>query len=326
MKAILLNKPGYPEALYLKETRKPIPKNGEILVKVHSAGLNPVDYKIAAAGHPSWIYPFVLGLDVSGIIEEIGEDVTQWKIGDKVFYHGDLSKQGGFAEYAVTTAHTASKLPEALSFVEAAALPCAGLTAYQALYRKINIQNMKSILVHGGAGGVGGFAIQLAKLNGLQVITTCSKSNNDWVKKLGADYALDYKNENINERINEITNGRGVDVVLNTISGESAYMDIENLAFNGHLICIIDLPDISQINIWEKAFSVHTVALGGAHGSGDFIAQKDLAQMAEELGTLVAERKINPMVEQVISLEDIPAFLKKLSERHVKGKIVAKLI
>lgn len=326
MKAIVLDKPGSPDKLYLKEILKPLPKKGEILVKVHSVGLNPVDYKIAATGHPNWNYPFVLGLDVAGVIESLGQEVADLKIGDKVFYHGDLSKQGGFAEYAVTAAHSAAKLPEGLSYEEAAALPCAGLTAYQALYRKINIKNMKSIIVHGGAGGVGGFAIQLAKLEGLQVITTCSKSNNEWVKKLGADYTIDYKNENIKERIKEITMGRGVDVILNTISEESAFSDIENLAFNGHLICIIGLPDITQINTWEKAISVHTLALGGAHGSGDVIAQRDLAQMAKEFGKLVSEKKINPMVEQLISLEEIPSFLNKLSERHVKGKIVAKIL
>ncbi len=325
MKAIVLDKPGTPETLYLKEINKPVPKKGEILVKVHSAGLNPVDYQMAETGHPDWTYPFVLGLDVAGEIEDIGEGVSGWKAGDKVFYHGDLTKQGGFAEFAATTSHTAAKLPEGMSYDDAAAFPCAGLTAYQSLHRKINTKSMKSILIHGGAGGLGGYAIQLARLEGLQVITTCSKHNNEWVKKLGADFTIDYNYENIAERIKEITNGRGVDTVINTLSGESAAKDIKNLAFNGHLICIEGFPDMDKAYFMEKALSVHTVMLGGAHSSGDIDAQKDLAQMLQEFAKLVCEKKINTMIQQTISLEQIPAALERLSGRHVRGKIIAKI-
>ena len=134
----------------------PVPRDNEILVRVHAAGLNPVDYKVAASGHPAWTYPFTLGLDVAGTVVETGKSVTHLSPGDRVFYHGDFSKPGGFAEYAVTTAHTVSKIPGCITFSEAAALPCSGLTAYQALYRKIDMSGMESILIHGGAGGVGG--------------------------------------------------------------------------------------------------------------------------------------------------------------------------
>lgn len=325
MKAIVLDRPGSPDILRLTEVEMPAPKKGEIRVQVHAVGLNPVDYKVAAVGHSKWQYPFILGLDVAGVVDAVGEKVVEWKEGDLVYYHGDLSKPGGFAEYSITTAHTAAPLPPGLSFEKAAALPCAGLTAYQALYRKINIGTMKSILIHGGAGGVGGFAIQLAALHDIDILTTCSKSNFEWVEKLGANFAIDYNNENISQKVKEITSGRGVNVVLNTISAETAAHDIENLAYNGHLICIAGLPNMSHVNAWEKALSVHNIALGGAHTSGDLTAQKDLARMGEEFGSLASEKKINPMLEEIISFEAIPVALKRLSERHVRGKIVAKL-
>jgi NADPH:quinone reductase len=325
MKAIVLDGPGSPEVLHLAEAEKPVPKRGEIRIQVHSVGLNPVDYKIAAVGHPNWQYPFILGLDVAGVVDAVGEKAEKWKEGDLVYYHGDLSKPGGFAEYAITTAHTAAPLPPGLSFEKAAALPCAGLTAYQALFRKVNINTINSVLIHGGAGGVGGFAIQLAALHDIDIITTCSQSNFEWVEKLGAKFIIDYNNENISERISEITKGRGVDVIINTISAESANRDIDNLSYNGHLICVADLPDMSCINFHKRSISIHTIALGGAHTSGDIIAQRDLSKMGEEFGSLASEKKINPMLEEVISLQDIPWALQKLSERHVRGKIVVKL-
>jgi NADPH:quinone reductase len=131
MKAMVLDRLGEPETLRVMDLPKPEPGPGEIRVRVQAVGLNPADYKLAADGHPDWNYPFVLGLDVAGIVDALGEGVTEWSIGDRVFYHGDLSKPGGYAEYAITTSHTSARIPEGVSFTEAAALPCAGMTAYQ---------------------------------------------------------------------------------------------------------------------------------------------------------------------------------------------------
>lgn len=325
MKAVAVSDSDQREIL-IEDMNIPVPRDNEILVRVHAAGLNPVDYKVAASGHPAWTYPFTLGLDVAGTVVETGKFVTHLSPGDRVFYHGDLSKPGGFAEYAVTTAHTVSKIPGGITFSEAAALPCSGLTAYQALYRKIDMSGMESILIHGGAGGVGGFAIQLAKRAGLMVITTCSPENNDWVAKLGADFAIDYKNEDVTLRVMEITDGQGVNAILNTLGAESAQEDILRLSYNGHLICIADLPDLSKVNLWSRAMSVHTIALGGAHGSGNYAQQRDLANMATELIILVSIGGILPMIESRISLEEIPEAFRRLATRHARGKIVAEII
>lgn len=324
MKALVLDKPGQPNTLYMTDLPQPVPGEGEVRVRVEAVSLNPVDYKLARAGHPAWSYPFVLGLDVAGTIDAVGTGVDSWQVGDRVFYHGNLARPGGFAEYTVTVAHVMAKIPPEVSFVDAAAIPCAGLTAYQALFRKLHLQAEQTILVQGGAGGVGGFAVQLATHIGATVITTASQHNFDNVKQLGAIHAIDYRQEDVKQRVLEITNGRGVDAILDTVSSASATMGAELLAFGGGLACIAGMPDFSKVS-FDKAISIHAIMLGGVYFSGDQTAQQDLARMAEEMIALVAEKKIDPLVSQVITLDEIPTGLTQLAGRHVHGKIVAEV-
>src|SRR5690554_4569335 len=277
MFALVLNKPGAPHTLALSELPMPAPAEGEIRVRVHAAGLNPVDYKVAANGHRAWVYPFVLGLDVAGTVDEVGAGVTGWAIGDRVVYHGDLTKLGGFAEYSITTAHTVAAIPDGISFVDAAAFPCAGLTAYQAIQRKMNmhLHSGQSILVHGGAGGVGGYAIQLARIYGAsQIITTASAANFDFVRGLGATDCIDYNHEDVEQRVMDITNGHGVDLILNTINRATAQKDMSLLIFGGQLTCIAGAPEVvADFQPGNKTFTLHKTALGGAHGSGNVQAE-----------------------------------------------------
>lgn len=209
MKALCLDKPGPIESLYLTDREEPTPKSDEIRVQVRAVGLNPVDYKIARTGHPAWQFPFILGLDVAGIIDSVGENVRELSPGQRVVYHGDLSKPGGFAQYAATNARAVSVIPEQLSFTDAAALPCAGYTAFQAIHKKLKVVSGKTILIHGGAGGVGGFALQLSRLANLKVFTTCSRRNFEYVMSLGADQAIDYNTEDVAAQIKAATGGRG---------------------------------------------------------------------------------------------------------------------
>lgn len=329
MKALVLERPGAFENLHIADIPRPEPGPGEVRVRVVAAGLNPVDYKLMSGGHPAWQYPFVLGLDVAGIVDALGPGVVQWEVGDEVFYHGDLRRPGGFAEYTVAPAHSMARIPENTSPVESAvdmaALPCAGLTAYQAIYRKLRLRAGQTILVQAGAGGVGGFAVQLASVSGATVITTASPANFDYVRQLGADCILDYHTENVLERVMEITGGRGVDAVIDVLGRHTATAGLDMLAFGGQLVCVEALPDFSHWHMFNKALSVHEIALGDAHAHGDRAAQEDLADMASELAALVAEGRINPMVSEVISLEAIPDALRRLSGRHVRGKIVARV-
>lgn len=325
MKALVLERPGKPDTLHTADIPQPKPDDGEVRVKVHAVGLNPVDYKLAASGHPEWEYPFILGLDVAGVVDAVGSDVTEWEVGDPVYYHGDASKPGGYGQYAIAPAHMLNWLPDGLSFAQAAALPCAGFTAYQALNRKLRVQSGKTLLVHGGAGGVGGFAVQLARAAGVKVIATCSRHNFNFVKDLGADEVIDYKQEDVAGRVLTLTNDRGVDYVLDTVGSANATASLDMLAYGGELVCVAGFPDLGDYEHFSKAISVHEVALGRVYSSEDRIAQDDLARVGREFGTMVSKGTIRPMLEETIQLEDIPDALVRLSMRHVRGKIVAQV-
>ncbi|MDQ0200345.1 zinc-binding dehydrogenase [Neobacillus ginsengisoli] len=325
MKALLLHDKGQWKEMKVEDVQTPKPGNEELLVEVHAVGLNPVDYKTATGGNPNWSYPHILGLDVTGVVAETGEGVTQWKKGDRVVYHGNLTKKGGFAEYTVATAHTVSRIPDRVTFEDAAAIPTAGYTAYQSLFRKLPFRQVETILIHGGAGGVGGFGIQLAKYAGKTVISTASSHNHDYVKSLGADYVIDYREEDVIAKVMEITNGRGVDTVVDAVSRQSATDSLNMLAFMGHIVFIAGAPDFTIIKPFTKSVSYHEIALGAAHQSGDVKAEKDLALIGDEMLALVAQGKVSSMLKEVITLDEIPEALIRLSERHVKGKIVAKI-
>ncbi|MTH54764.1 zinc-binding dehydrogenase [Bacillus mangrovi] len=322
MKALLLEEKGQWKEMKAGQIEAPVPQKGEILIKVHASGLNPVDYKTAANGNPAWTYPHVPGLDAAGTVEGLGEGVSGIEIGDRVVYHGDMTKGGSFAEYDTTPAHMVSIIPEGVTFEDAAALPTAGYTAYEALFRKMPIHTFKTILIQGGAGGVGGFAIQLAKQAGLEVFTTASAENHDYVKSLGADHAIDYRSENVTEKVLELTGGRGVDAVLDTVSRQTATEALDYIAYRGQLAHIAGAPDTSTIKPFTKVISFHEIALGAIH-KADYESQKDLAAMGDEMLQLLKDGKIQSLLAEKISLEEIPDALVRLSERHVKGKIVA---
>lgn len=325
MQALLLDEPGPATSLYVGTVPDPHPATGEVRVKVYAAGLNPVDYKLASRGVGRWTYPHILGLDVAGVIDALGAGVTQWQVGDAVYYHGDLSKPGGFAEWAIAPAHAISPLPPSLSFTEAAALPCAGFTAYQSLHHKLHVQRGQTILVQAGAGGVGGFAVQLAAIAGLRVIATCSAGNFGWVHQLGAAEVIDYQTQDVSAVVGELTDGRGVDAIVDTVSSDTATVGLGMLAFGGGIACVAALPDLSQFQSFGRALSVHDIALGGAHLSGDRTAQAQLAQIGRDFGQLVSDRAVIPMLESVISLDEIPQALSRLARCHGRGKIVAQI-
>ncbi|MCQ4637426.1 zinc-binding dehydrogenase [Anaerovorax odorimutans] len=326
MKAIVLTQTGHLDNLkYTEERQIPQPGDNEIRVRVMAVGLNPVDYKLAEGwGDVQWEQPPVLGLDVAGIVDALGSRVTGFAPGERVFYHGSLAEcSGGFAEYACTTAHTVSRLPQEIDFESAAALPCSGFTAYQAVIEKLKLDSSKTILIHGGAGGVGGYGVQLAKLKGARVFSTCSARNDQYVKSLGADEIIHYRDEDIGQRVLELTDGRGVDYVVNTVDSETATKDIDLLAFSGELVAVVELPDFSRLRFYEKGMSIHEVALGGAHINGDLRAQKKLAEIGERYTRLLLESKIKLPAIRRIRLEEIPEGLAELKTRHVSGKIVA---
>ncbi|MCM3618106.1 zinc-binding dehydrogenase [Sutcliffiella horikoshii] len=325
MKAWLLKEAGSLENMEWGEIEDPKEGKGELLVKVRAVALNPVDYKVALNGNPAWDYPHIVGVDLAGEVISVGEGVADFNAGDRVAVHTSLAKKGAFAELAVVDARAAGHIPDKVSFEDAASILCAGMTAFEAVVQKLNATHKKNILVHAGAGGVGGFAIQLAKMQGLKVFTTASASNHDWVKKLGADVAIDYKEENVSERIMEETNGRGADLIFNTVGREVATEDLDRLAFSGQLAYIAGAPDLSGVKPFTLSPSIHEVALGAAHLSGEERAVKNLAFMAEELMGMLQEGRLESLVTKVLPREELVKGLEELQGRHVKGKIIVKM-
>lgn len=299
---------------------QPTPGPKEVLVKVHAVGLNPVDVKLVAGGNVSWAYPHTLGLDVAGEVSAVGAEVTRFEVGQRVCGHGNLAENGAFAEYVVEPELALAEIPDALSFESAAACLCAGLTAYQAVYRKLNLNNVDTVLVHAGAGGVGSMAIQLLHQAHKRVFTTVSKRKQASVLPLKPEAVIDYRNENVDARINELTNGIGVDAVINTIGHPE--VDLPRLAYNGQLVCVLDTPKTVPNAL---ALSISNLDLGGAHRSGDERQVADLGRMTEALLGLVAAGKVDPMISKVLPGTELVDGLQQLAADQVVGKLVVKL-
>jgi NADPH2:quinone reductase len=322
MKAFLLDKPGEPETLRLADIAIPEPGAGEVRVKVEATALNPVDYKIAANGAAS--YPHILGLDVAGTIDAVGAGVSGWKKGERVYYHGNLRKPGGYAEFALSDADALAKIPDSVSSAHAAALITAGFTAYQAIHLRAPLKKGQTVLIHGGSGGVGGFAIQLAKRLGLNIIATSSPKNADYVRSLGAHHVIDYRGD-VGAEVAKISK-RGVDLALDSVGSESATKSFRMLAFSGHLVVTPQLPDFAVWKPFEKAAGVHEIALGAAHFSGDRVAVQALGEIAKIMIGMLERKEIDPLIGETVSFSDIPSALGRLKRREVPtGKVVAVL-
>ena len=325
MKAVLLDKPGPPSSLRIGELANPVPAANEVLVKIQAASLNPVDYKVAAAGSDLWSYPHVLGVDAAGVIEAVGSGVQDWEPGDRVFYLTNWRRLGSYAEFNVAPSHTIARLPASVSYVDGAAIPCAGLTAYNVVHRRLHCKPGNLVLVHSGSGAVGSFAIQLAKRLGATVVTTCSTANADYVRSLGADEVIDYRTD-VFKRAQEIAGPRLFDGIVDTIGSRNAVDNLRLLAPEGGVAFIAGIPDLSSVSDLPYSIAIHDIGLGGGLVAPQFRhQQEDLAKMATEMIALVEKREIRSLVSQVISLKQVPQSLATLANGHVRGKIVAEV-
>lgn len=325
MRALLLDRPGGPESLRLGEAAPPVAGAAEVVIAVEACGLNPVDSSTLATGHPDWTYPHVPGIDVVGRVHQLGEGVAHLRVGERVAVHADLRRGGGLAEFAAVDARAVARVPEGLDALEAAALPCAGLTALQAVARRLDVEPGDTVLVTGGSGGVGGFAIQLAVLAGARVIATASGPHHDAVRELGAHDVIDYRDQDVIARVLDLTGGRGVDAVVDTVGGESATANLGLLAFGGGIACVAGRADLAAIPEFTVAPSVHEIALGAAHAADDERAIAWLAEGLELLMDLVVADELDPLLTQVVELGDVPAALATIARRHTRGKVVATL-
>jgi len=307
--------------LQLLDVAIPEPQADELQVKVQAVGLNPVDYKIIDSGVSAWQYPHIIGIDVAGEVSAVGPNVTGFKRGDRVFYHSDLRRNGALAAYNVTLAASVAKLPDALSDVQGAAILCANLTAYQALMRKVNLTNAQTILIHAGGGAVGLAALQLAKQLGLRTITTVSARKRALVEKVGADTIIDYHQEDVTAAVLKATEGRGVDVSLNTIGGAELAADTDRMAYNGQIVAIGDgMPP--HFDFDDRALALIRSGLGGVYRSNDPVQIHDLAVMAQAVAELVIADKLDPFIGDVQPFDQVPAALQTIKNGRNVGKLV----
>lgn len=303
------------------ERPQPQPGPGQVLIKVYAVGLNPVDVKLVTSGNDAWQFPHTLGLDVAGVVMSVGAGVTRFTIGQRVCGHGNLAQDGAFADCVVEPELALAEIPESISFETAAACLCAGLTAYQAVYRKLNLANVETVLVHAGAGGVGSMAIQLLHQAHKTVFTTVSARKQASVLPLKPAAMIDYRNEDVDARIQSLTNGSGVDAVINTIGHPEA--DLPRLAYNGQLVCVLDTPQ--QYSNFQ-ALTIADLDLGGAHRSGDIRQVADLGRMTATLLALVAQQQVDPMVSQVLPRTELVSGLQQLADDRVVGKLVVTMV
>ena len=324
MKALLLTEAGTDFKLRLSEVATPEPGPGEVRLRVRASSLNPVDYKFARSG-TGLSLPHVLGIDAAGEIDALGPGVTGWAIGERVMALCNLYRWGGFAEHVVVDLQVLSRLPDNLSFEQAATLPCAGLTAWQALLQKFILRPGQTVLITAAGGGVGGFAVQLAKqVPGVRVLATSSRSAAR-VSSLGADAVVDYRQVNVVDAVMDLTQGRGVDAIIDLVSAESATQLIPLLRHNGHIVCVVGRPSDATLPPWGKAISIHDVALGFAYQYGDASDLASIAKAGETLAAWVADGLIKPQIQEVIALESVPTTLRLLGQGSTQGKVVVRL-
>ncbi|MFB2981785.1 zinc-dependent alcohol dehydrogenase family protein [Microseira sp. BLCC-F43] len=313
MKAMVITAFGGPEVFAEREVDKPIPAKNEILVKVYATSINPADCGVRQGIFgPRVKLPAILGYDVSGVIEAIGESVKDFKVGDEVYYAIPLLEgNGGNAEYHAAHESIVAKKPTNLSHQEAASVPVAGGTAWAALIDRANIKVGETVLIHGSAGGVGSFAIQIAKAAGTYVYTTCGGYDIDLVKSIGADRAIDYRNENFVDIILNETNGEGVDVCLTTVGGEILAKSLMVVKQNGQAVTVTGIAGDLNLAI-RKNITVHFVHLDRTRPKLD------------ALRILIERGQIKPVIGMSFPLNQIAEAHKKLEQggEGVRGKIV----
>ena len=309
MKAIRIHEFGGPEVLKYEDAPRPEPNADEVLIKVFATSVNPVDWKIREGLRKEKFptsFPLIPGWDVSGEIEEVGSDIKNFRKGDEVYSRPDPTRNGAYAEYIVVKASQINLKPKSIDHEKAAAVPLAGLTAWQGLFDHGELQPGQKVLIHAASGGVGTFAVQFAKWKGAYVIGTTSEENIDFVKQLGADEVIDYKKEKFEDKLKD------VDLVFDTIGGDTQKRSLKVLKNGGRLITTLKPENQEE----AKAKNIHIEG---------FTAQSYPEEL-EQIAQLIDEGKVKPVIAKVMPLEQA-AEAQKLSEQgHVRGKIVLQVV
>ena len=314
MKAVVLKSFGGPEAFELRDVPKPVPQTGQVLVRVHATSINPLDYQVRRGDYPDLVpLPAITGHDVSGVVEAVGPGVTAFAPGDEVWYTPQIfDGPGSYAEYHVAAESIIGKKPASLSHLEAASLTLVGGTAWEALVVRAGLRVGESILIHGGAGGVGHVAIQLAKAIGAKVFTTAREANFEFARRMGADVVIDYEKEDYADAVMRETGGRGVDVVFDTIGGDTLSRSADVLAQLGRVVSIVDIAQPQNLlQAWGKNASYH------------FVFTRQHRGKLDELSALIERGQLRPHVGAVYPLADIAQAHARLETPNngLQGKI-----
>lgn len=303
MKSIILA--AYEQAPSFAEIAIPEPAENQVLIRVKAAALNPLDVKLQLGllhGYFPLTFPSQLGTDLSGIIEKTGSLISRWRAGDRVIARLDPTKGGAFAEYAVVSEDQLALIPEDMQFNAAAGIPTAAATAWQALVETANLTTGQTVLIHAGAGGVGSFAIQLARALGARVIATASGDGIEIARELGADQVIDYRTEDFAKV------GSDVDVVLDTVGGETQQRSFEVLRSGGKLLSIVSPPD-------EALAAAYKV-------DGSFVFH---ASNGQRLGEVVKQFKAadnTVLIDSVSGFDDFANAFARQASGRARGKII----
>ena len=308
MKAIVAHEYGGPQVLKLEDVPVPTPKEDEMLVKVFAAGVNSFDGTLLAGKYakPNGTQlPWHPGYDIAGVVEKVGSKVTKFKVGDAVYAMINILKGGGYAEYALAKETDAALKPTTISFLEAAGAPSVALTSWQAIVDTANVQSGQTVLIHGASGGIGLFAIPFAKIRGAKVFATASTANQDFLKQLGADVAIDYKTQKFEDI------AKDVDVVIDAVGGETLRRSYPIVKKGGMVVSLSDNVDQAQL---------------GKHGiRGTSIAVQNNGNELAQIAKLIDQGKIKVIVSETFSLEDANKAQAKADLGHTRGKIVLKI-
>jgi len=304
MKAVRIHNYGGAEVLKYEEAPMPEMHADDILIKIAAASVNPVDWKIREGHMKEGMkinFPFILGLDVSGVVEETGALVTRFAKGDKVYARADPSRNGSYAEYMVVRASEVAFAPDSVPLNFAAAVPLAAQTAWAGLFEQGNLYEGQTVLIHGAAGGVGSFAVQFARIAGAHVIATTSTKNKDFVRALGAEEVIDYTKEDFSKMV------KNADLVLDTIGGETQKKSWGVTRKGGTLV--------STVGADQKAAEQHGVQ------AKSFMVNSNGARL-QEISGLIDDNKVKVIIEKEFVLKDIKEAHKLSEAGHVRGKII----
>lgn len=315
MRAMVLPRFGGPELFEERDVQRPAPGPDEVLVRVVASGTNPVDAKLRQNG--SWAKlepPVVLGYDVAGVVEETGAAVHHLRAGDEVYFTPEIfgNPHGSYAEYVVARADIVANKPAKLSFEDAAAVPLAGGTAWEAVVRRLAIRPGETVLIHGGAGGVGSFAVQFAKACGARVLASASAKHLDFLRELGADVAIDYKTDDAVAIALGETDGRGVDAAFDIQGDNVVSRCLPALRAHGRVACIL-APQGDLSALYPKNITLHGVFL-----------TRERARL-EEMLPLFERGLVRPIVDAVMPLADVSRAHERLDTGHGRGKIVLRV-